>query len=159
MDETWWDDVATVESESRREIVLRALDRIDGQRLRRPWGELHGLRFVHPFKDLPVVGPLLGRSWSRGPYPVAGDGTTVNAHYWSRRRPFRVVAIPSMRFVADVGDWDATVLVLPPGQSGRPWSMHYADQLGAWLWVEARRQPFTDEAVERAARARLILRP
>jgi penicillin amidase len=64
-----------------------------------------------------------------------------------------------MRFVADVGNWDDTVLVLSVGQSGRPWSRHYADQISSWMNVEAARFPFSRGAVDRAAAVRLELVP
>ena len=115
--------------------------------------------FEHPLAWIPRVGRLIGGSWNRGPFPMAGDNVTVNAEYWSRRRPFAVTTIPAMRFVTDVGNWDETVLVLPVGESGRPWSSHYSDQIQTWLQVGERRFPFSDEAVEASAVARLELVP
>jgi len=70
-----------------------------------------------------------------------------------------VTSIPAMRFVAEVGSWDETVLVLPIGQSGRPWSSHYSDQISSWMRVDTVRFPFSREAVERAATARLEIEP
>ena len=61
--------------------------------------------------------------------------------------------------VTDVGEWDRTMIGLPVGQSGRPWSSHYSDQLGDWMRVELKPFPFTDEAVEAATVATLTLRP
>ena len=84
---------------------------------------------------------------------------TVNAHYWSTGRPFSVTTIPSARFVADVGNWDDTILVLPVGQSGRPWSTHYADQTEGWISGGAQAFAFSPEAVAAAEVARLELRP
>ena len=159
VDSAWWDDVGTDPSEERAAIVRRVLERLDGLNSRTTWGEVHRVEFRHPFTQVPVLGRWLGRSWSRGPYAVGGDGTTVNANYWKLRRPFSVVGIPSLRMVAEVGNWDATVLVVPAGQSGRPWSAHYADQLEAWLNVAPVAFPFSEEAVDAAASARLSLRP
>jgi penicillin amidase len=157
--EGWWDDVETASVEDRSAIVARVLRMLDEGASPEPWGEVHQVRFDHPLRAMPVLGHLLGRSWSRGPIPAPGDGTTVNAHYWDPRDPFAVTAIPSMRFVADVGAWDDTVLVLPLGQSGRPWSDHYADQLEDWRAVRPARLPFSRAAVDRAARALLEVRP
>ena len=64
-----------------------------------------------------------------------------------------------MRFVTEVGNWDDTVLVLPVGQSGRPWSPHYSDQISSWLHNETVRFPFSREAVERSAAASIELLP
>jgi penicillin amidase len=159
LDEDWWDDVRTGPREGRDEIIKRVLDELDGRHLNERWGDAHSVRFDHPFKQIPVLGRLFGQSWSRGPFAVPGGNATVNAHYWRTDSLFDVVAIPTARFVADVGDWDRSVLVLPLGQSGRPWSPHYSDQLRSWLGVEAIEFPFSAEAVEAATVSRLTLVP
>jgi acyl-homoserine lactone acylase PvdQ len=64
-----------------------------------------------------------------------------------------------MRFVTEVGNWDETVLVLPVGQSGRPWSANYADQISDWLAGEAQQFPFSREAVDAAVVAKIDLLP
>jgi penicillin amidase len=159
MSESWWDDVRTLEHESRASVIAATLDRLDAERPTRTWGEVHQVVFRHPLAATPLVGRLIDRVWSRGPFAVGGDGTTVDAQYWSRRRPFGVTALPSLRFVAEVGDWDHAVMVLPTGQSGHPWSPYYDDELAAWLAVKPILLPFSRGAVERAARSRLVLRP
>jgi penicillin amidase len=159
MDLTWWDDTRTSAVEDRSAVVARVLDRIDALEIRQPWGHEHRVLFQHPLARVPIVGRWLGQAWSRGPYPLGGDSTTLNAAYWIRHEPFAVVAAPAARFVVDVGNWDATVLVLPVGQSGRPWSPHYSDQLGAWLHVEPVPLPYSPAAVDAAAKARLVLVP
>ena len=65
----------------------------------------------------------------------------------------------SFRMVADVGNWDASVAINTPGQSGDPASPHYRDL--APLWVEGRYFPlaYSRDAVEKATRTRLELRP
>ncbi len=159
LDEAWWDDVRTVERETREEILARVLASLDRRGGAARWGDVHRVRFDHPLAAVPLAGAVLGRMWSRGPYRVPGDGSTVDAHYWSVRRPFDVTAIPSLRFVAEVGEWDRTVMVLPVGQSGRPWSAHYDDQVGSWLAGTGETVPFSPEAVEAAAQARVRLIP
>lgn len=159
INERWWDDVETPQVEDRSAIVTRALDHIDSLNLHQAWGEVHQVRFTHPFTRLGLVGRLLEDAFSRGPFPVGGDGSTINAQYFSSRRAFRVTALPSMRFVTEVGNWDNTVLVLPVGESGRPYSSHYDDQLTSWLQGRPLLFPFSEEAVEDAAEARLTLVP
>jgi Protein related to penicillin acylase len=55
-----------------------------------------------------------------------------------------------MRHIASPGNWDATRLVIPLGQSGDPKSPHYKDQFDSWSKGTAAVFPFTAEAVERA---------
>jgi penicillin amidase len=159
LDETWWDDVGLPGGQSRSEILERVLAGLDGKGPHERWGEVHQVTFEHPLTRLSFVRMFAADSWSRGPYPVGGGNATINAHFWSQRNPFAVTSIPAMRFVADVGNWDDTVLVLPVGQSGRPWSRHYSNQVSSWLDVEATRFPFSRGAVESAASARLDLMP
>lgn len=155
----WWDDVRTAEVEDRAAVVGDVLDRLDRAAAEASWGHVHRVDFRHPMADVPIVGRWLGRTWSRGPYGMGGDGTTIMATYWNLRRPFGVVALPSARFIADVGSWDDTLLVMAVGQSGRPWSSHYADQLGSWLHLEGGTLPFSEAAVNAAAAARMTLLP
>jgi penicillin amidase len=159
MDASWWDDARTTVVEDRSDIVARVLDRLDDTSPRERWGEVHQVSFQHPLARVPVAGRWLGKAWSRGPYAVGGDGSTVNATYWRLRGPFGVIAAPSARFIVDVGNWDDSVLVLSVGQSGRPWSSHYADQLGDWLHLRPAALPFSPAAVDAAAKARLSLVP
>jgi penicillin amidase len=159
MDESWWDDRDTPAVEGPDEIIARVLSELDRDPAMTPWGRVHQVRFEHPLCRYPIVARVLGGAWSRGPFGIGGDGTTIDAGPWSPREPFTVTAVPTLRFVADVGSWDETVMVLPPGQSGRPFSSHYSDQLAGWLEVGDGRLPFTRDAVDAAGVARLRLEP
>jgi penicillin amidase len=61
--------------------------------------------------------------------------------------------------VTDVGNWDASVAINAPGQSGDPASPHYRDL--APLWAQGRYFPlaYSRQAVEKATRLRIELRP
>ena len=139
--------------------LWEVLDQLDGSGGRSDWGDVHQVFFEHPLAWIPGVGRLVSNSWSRGPFRVSGNNVTVNAHYWDSRQPFDVTAIPAMRFITEIGNWDNTILVLPTGQSGRPWSAHYADQIPGWLAPDAQRFPFSREAVDAAAAATIDLIP
>ncbi len=159
LDESWWDDVSMPGNQTRTDILDRVLQDLDRRGPQESWGKVHQVTFDHPLTRLSFVRKLAADSWSRGPFAVSGGNTTINGQYWSEGRPFVVNAIPAMRFVADVGNWDDTILVLPVGQSGRPWSRHYSNQISSWLNVEAVRFPFSREAVEAAAAVRIELFP
>ncbi len=159
LDERWWNDVGSSAGQSRSEIVDRVLAELDRMDPQQSWGDVHRIEYDHPLTRLPFVGRLVADSWSRGPFAAPGDNVTINAQYWSAQRPFVVTSMPAMRFIADVGNWDNTVLVLPVGQSGRPWSPHYSDQISRWLDVQPVRMPFSREAVAAAAKVRLALAP
>lgn len=159
MSDEWWDDSTTQANETRAEVMRRVLETVDRMNIDRPWGEVHQIVFKHPLTEIPVAGRLLARSWDRGPFPAGGDSVTVEANTWDHRHPFAVAAMPALRLVIDVGNWDETAAVMPLGQSGRPWSSHYADQIRLWREGGVFRLPFGDAAVEAAAEARLVLRP
>lgn len=159
MSDAWWDDVTTSDIEDRTEIFERAFDALDRMDVRQSWGDVHQIVFKHPLTDIPAGGRLLSGAWNRGPFPAGGDNSTIEANDWKPGRPFEVAAMPALRLVADVGNWDESVAVMPLGQSGRPWSSHYADQVELWRRGEAFAVPFSQAAVEADEEARLILRP
>jgi penicillin amidase len=76
-----------------------------------------------------------------------------------RMSDYQVTNGASFRMVVDVGQWDNSVAINTPGQSGDPASPHYRDL--APLWAEGRYFPllYSREAVERRARTRLLLTP
>jgi penicillin amidase len=159
LSDRWWDDARTDAIEGREAIVRRVLDRLDDEPTAERWGAVHTVSFDHALGTAPLIGGLFRAIGSRGPVEVPGDGTTVNATYWSGRDSFGVTAFPSLRFVADVGAWDNSLFVLPLGQSGRPWSVHYDDHLVAWNQGRGLPLPYSAEAVERATRAVVRLTP
>ena len=119
------------------------------------WGRLHQAHFEHPLSRIEMVRTA---AWDVGPLPQGGSGSTpMNASY--RASDFRVTVGATVRLVIDVGDWDRSVCVNSPGQSGDPWSPHYADL--ASLWSTGAYVPllYGAEAIERATEARIRLAP
>ena len=64
-----------------------------------------------------------------------------------------------MRMIVPLGDLDQTQAMGPMGQSGQPGHLHYDDMIDPWMKGETAALPFTREAVEKAAAARLVLKP
>ena len=159
----WWDDITTVEKkESRDDIFMLAIrdadEKLDGDYggdSKRGWDRVHGARFNHP------LGAALPLRWflSRGPVPVEGDGTTLMRVSWNRLTPFAAWEHPSWRQLFDVGEWDASRVAMPAGQSGNPMSPFYFDQNELWRTGQYRTQPFSRGAVSAAAKYRLLLVP
>jgi penicillin G amidase len=93
------------------------------------WGRIHGLVFGH----VAGVIPALDKHFNRGPYPLPGDGNTI----WATGSGVtpeakRAVVGPPFRFIADLSDLRNCLGLLAPGNSGRPDSPHYDDQIAAW---------------------------
>jgi penicillin amidase len=68
-----------------------------------------------------------------GPLPFAGDATTVMQASIDLTNPLASpLAVPSLRVVIDVGDWERSRFALISGQSSNPESPHHFDQWEAW---------------------------
>ena len=66
-----------------------------------------------------------------GPLPKGGSGSTP-MHTGYRPSDFRITHGASVRLVMDVGEWDNSVCINAPGQSGDPRSPHYGDLAPEW---------------------------
>lgn len=108
------------------------------------WGAQTKSRFNHPLAQA----PLIGIQFAIPPFPQNGSGGTVN-----------VGSAVSMRFIADLSDWDKSQNGIPLGQSGLPTSPHWKDQLDDWRNVTPRVFPFTKAAVEAATKTVTVLTP
>ena len=117
------------------------------------WGRLHHALFAHP---LSAAG--LGDGWDVGPFPAGGGATSV---MYAAYRPdtFRLTNGASFRMVVDVGDWDRSVFVNTPGQSGDPGSPHYRDLAAVWAGRGHVPMPYTRAAVDAATETVITLVP
>ena len=66
---------------------------------------------------------------------------------------------PAMRFVANLADWDQSILLIPGGQSGQPGSEHYTDQFHYWFEGKPIYAPFTEGAENKVKKHTLTLKP
>jgi penicillin G amidase len=112
-----------------------------------PWKRFNSLDMLHP------IGRegLLKKWLSIADKPQAGTAYSVRAatkHHG-----------PAMRFVANVGNWDESILLIPGGQSGQPGSGHYADQFSYWYEGKPIFQPFSDAAEANGRKHTLTLTP
>ncbi|MDP4004074.1 penicillin acylase family protein [Methylobacterium sp. NEAU K] len=117
------------------------------------WGGLHHALFAHP---LTALRPDPG--WDVGPLPVGGAAASV-MHAEYRTDTFRLTHGASFRMVVDVGDWDRSVFVNVPGQSGDPGSRHYADLAPVWGRRDYLPMLYGREAVDAATETIIALSP
>jgi penicillin amidase len=118
---TWFGDY--------RQLLLQCFaDGIEeGQRMqgsdpkRWKWG-----KYMYLGVENPIVTriPAIGKYFDLGPVPMSGGETTVKQT--TRRLG------PSERMDASVGNWDASLLNLPIGESGHIASRHYRDEWDAY---------------------------
>ncbi|MGH7118452.1 MAG: penicillin acylase family protein, partial [Acetobacteraceae bacterium] len=120
------------------------------------WGRLHQGYFAHALNAL--QSSTSGERFDIGPLPQGGGNSTpMLAAY--RPTDFRVYLGASVRIVIDVGEWDKSVWINAPGQSGDPRSAHYADL--ALLWAKGDYVPmlYTPGAIAEATEKHLVLSP
>jgi penicillin amidase len=120
------------------------------------WGKLHQITAPHAL----ALRKPLDEVFDNGPYPIGGDTDTVCQTGFMPDAPYHPDACaPSYREIVDLGDLDRTVHIAPPGNSGLLGDPHYSDLLPLWLKGEYLPALWSRAAVERAAVARLALRP
>jgi penicillin G amidase len=90
----------------------------------------HHALIEHPLSD--VVNAATRAKLTIGPLPRGGDGNTVSATGGNDNQ----TSGGSLKIVADTEDWDNSVGLNTPGQSGDPDSPHYRDLFK--LWAEGR---------------------
>jgi penicillin amidase len=94
------------------------------------------MKYVHALS--PVVDPSNQALLNVGPLPQSGDGYTV--HATSYGSDFNQTSGASYREVFDLRNFDKSVGLNSPGQSGDPNSIHYEDLFP--LWDEGQFVPF-----------------
>ncbi len=120
------------------------------------WGKVRPLILHHPLGRR----RRLARIFNLGPIPHGGDADTINQGAALPLDPLgRVDNIASVRVVIDVGNWSASRFSLPGGQSGNPFSSHYADLFPLWQRGEGVPIAWTPEEIRAATRQTLELLP
>jgi penicillin amidase len=120
------------EVEKRIQAMVRADRNLD-----RTWGQMHARAFRHS----------LLRAFDLGPVERGGGAGTVAADGASYREIF------------DVADWDRSLVINVPGQSGQPGSPFYDNLLELWAANGYFPLAFSRKAIESAAKYRLTLKP
>lgn len=120
------------------------------------WGKLHHGFFEHPLSFL--LPEATAKAWAIGPVPHAGSSVTP-MHTGYRGTDFRTMMGSSFRLVVDLADFDRSVTINTPGQSGDPRSPHYRDLFARWAAGDYAPLPYTAAAVDAALETRLDLKP
>lgn len=124
--------------EARLKSAVEVLKKTQGaDRSQWRWGRMHTRSFSHAF--VPAFNlPTVERSGGAG--TVAADGA-------------------SYREIFDLANWDRSLVINTPGQSGQPGSKFYGNLLQDWADNKYFNLAFSKEAVEKAAAHRLTLTP
>jgi penicillin G amidase len=108
------------------------------------------------FDSLDILHPLGREGWLKRLFSITGKpqgGTSFSPRAATRHHG------PAMRMVANVGDWDDSLMVVPGGQSGQLGSSHYSDQFPYWYDAKPVISPFSDAAEAAVKKHTLNLKP
>jgi penicillin G amidase len=111
------------------------------------WKRFNYLDMLHPIGRDGILRKLL----SITDQPQSGTE-------WSPRAASRHHG-PSERFVADLADWDDSIMLITGGESGQPGSEHYRDEFPYWYEGKAIYAPFSDAAEAKTKKHTLTLKP
>jgi penicillin amidase len=122
------------------------------------WDRIHTLELTNASLGASGIAPI---EWlfNRGPYPVAGSSSVVDAVGWDASVGYQVDWVPSMREVLDLSDFDKSTWVNLTGESGHAFHPNYVDQTPLWQEHKTRPWPFTLTAVRSSATQTLTLQP
>jgi penicillin G amidase len=138
-DSAWWDNRKTPDKETRDDILKLAFSEAVQELEKRfgtnpqnwRWGGLHTVSYKNAvFGNTGIA--LLDWLFNRGPYPTAGGSAIVNATSWDATESYEVTSLPSMRMLVDFSDFDHSLTVHSPGQSGHAFHRHYNDLVDLW---------------------------
>jgi penicillin amidase len=155
---SWFDNVDTDSVETRDQIVEVGLEKAYewlednyGSFESWDWMKIHSIHFRHALGEVPLFS-----FFNRGPFPVDGHAFTVRASFGSGHE---TTSGASYRQIIDLADFDKSVCVITPGQSGCFLSRFYDNQIP--LWLEGRYHPmiFSPDSIERDPVGTLKLKP
>lgn len=118
------------------------------------WGHFHKLKIPHAFS----AQKPLDKVFSVGSFPVGGDlDTPFQTGNIEGKLPSKRLISASFRQILDLGNWDNSKAVLPPGESGHITSIHYKDQMQLWLAGKLRPMAWSRKQVEVLCEQKLYL--
>jgi penicillin amidase len=164
-DSPWWTD-KKLGVTNRDEMFAHAADQawseanrlMGGDAASWRWDRIHTLELTNASFGTSGIGPIEAL-FNRGPYPVGGSSSVVDAVGWDASVGYRVDWLPSMRQVIDLSDFDKSTWVNLTGASGHAFNPNYADQTPLWQHNTTRPWPFSAKALTAAADQTLTLRP
>lgn len=164
-DSPWWTD-AKLGVTSRDEMFAHVADQawaeatrlMGGDSSNWRWDRIHTIELTNASFGTSGIAPI---EWlfNRGPYPVGGSSSVVDAVGWDASVGYQVDWVPSMRQVIDLSDFDKSTWVNLTGASGHAFNPNYTDQTPLWQTNKTRPWPFSAAAVAKTVDKTLTLRP
>jgi penicillin amidase len=147
----------------RDELLTRSLDEAVAELTKRFGPDMNGWKYGqerfhhalirHPLSD--VVNAETQAKLSVGPLPRGGDGSTISATGNGDNQ----TSGGSFKIIADTENWDNSVGINTPGQSGNPDDPHYRDLFALWARGQYFTVAYTRQKVESVAESTTQLTP
>ena len=162
----WWDNQKTTKVEKRDDILLAAfrsavldLEKRFGKNSSAwRWGDLHTVTFRNEsFGESGIE--ILERLFNRGPYSTSGGTAVINATSWNAEESYEVTALPSMRMIIDLSDFNNSFTIHTTGQSGHAFHPHYIDMAEPWSQMEYQPMLWDRSRIQANAEGTLRLLP
>ncbi|WP_337000702.1 MULTISPECIES: penicillin acylase family protein [unclassified Microbacterium] len=122
------------------------------------WGDLHAITLTSDTLGSSGIAPVEAL-FNRGPFPVSGGASVVNATGWELGVSYATTTVPSMRMVVDLSDFDASTWIHLTGASGHAFHEHYTAQTADWAAGVQKPWAFSAKAVKAAVVDTLVLTP
>ncbi len=161
----YWDDITTSQVETRDDILTSSFEaavtelkqKLGNDPAKWAWGDIHGITFENEvMSSFPVINGL----FNRGPFPVSGGSSIVNATNWNAATgTFDVTSLPSKRSIMDLGNWEDSLQITITGESGHAYAPHYIDMAQPWANIQYLPMHWDPDAIQAAAEAHLVLLP
>jgi penicillin G amidase len=160
----WFDNIHTADKKETRDdlfhqAALKAAKDLESLMGADPakwmWGNVHRHEFVSPLR---LSGP--GSEWlGAGSHPTGGSGETLYRGIYDFNQPYKITVSASLRMVADLGDPDKILAVLPGGVAGRQFDPHNTDQVKSFMDGTKVYWWFSDKAIREHTQHTLTLSP
>lgn len=161
----WWDDRSTESKENREQIITKALELSLAELSKQfgpnsdDWNWEKAIVAEHPH-PLGAKKPL-DKIFNVKTDPIPANEESVNklAFKMNGEGIYKVTSGPAMRIILDFGDVEASVSVLPTGQSGNRFSKHYSDQAKLYAKGKYRPQLMNEAEIRDKSKRTLVLLP
>lgn len=124
-----------------------------------PWGDVHMRYADHAFADLLIEAGVEEKLVRSGEYEVPGSGETVGLAGYASTGDYRQIYGSSFRVAIDVGEWDNSIALNGPGQSGDLSSGYQFEHMDRWVKGEPFPLLYSKGLIEKHRRQLIILKP
>jgi penicillin amidase len=160
-----WDDRTTKKVETAEEIIREqfkvtvvAMEKAHGKDFGKwTWEKVAPFVIHHPFGSE----KSLSKYVNRGPFPTRGSVDTLFKNQFMRKdmTSFPVKYGPVLRVMVDFNDLPGSKMCVPGGQSGRPASKHYDDQMEMFMTGDGISMEMDFDRIKEKSIGRLVMKP